>query len=163
MTLRFAGIIPLAVALVHPTTSHATGAGDHRHDSSASAHAAALGQPGVLKDVNRTVELDMTDAMRFTPERLNVRRGETVRFVVKNSGMLKHEMVLGTAAELKAHGALMAKNPNMEHADPNAVSVDPGKTGEFVWKFTKAGTFDFACLLPGHLESGMKGRITVKN
>jgi len=104
----------------------------------------------------------MNDTMRFSPERITIKRGETVRFVVRNQGNAKHEMVLGTLAELKEHAALMRKFPNMEHEDPNAISVEPGKTGEFAWTFSKAGSFDFACLVPGHFEAGMKGRIIVK-
>ena len=71
-------------------------------------------------------------------------------------------MVLGTSAELKQHAALMRKFPQMRHSDPNAISVEPGKTGELIWQFTKAGTFGFACLVPGHFEAGMKGTIVVK-
>lgn len=169
MKHRFALILPLMATLALPGLAVASGAGDHTHASpntqgtgKYNGHAAALGQPSALKDAKRTVEIDMADTMRFKPEQITINQGETVRFVVKNSGMLKHEMVLGTVAEMKEHAAMMAKFPNMEHADPNAISVDPGKTGEFAWKFTKAGTFDFACLLPGHFESGMKGRIAVK-
>ena len=104
----------------------------------------------------------MDDRMRFVPDRVSVKRGETIRFVVHNAGKVKHELVLGTRAELKAHAALMRKFPEMEHTDPNRLSVDPGKTGTLVWQFTRAGTFDFACLQPGHFEAGMRGKITVK-
>jgi uncharacterized cupredoxin-like copper-binding protein len=90
-----------------------------------------------------------------------VKRGETIRFVARNTGKEKHEMVLGTIEELKKHAELMRKFPEMEHADPNQVTVDPGKTGELVWQFTKAGTFDFACLVPGHFEAGMFGKVRV--
>ncbi len=112
--------------------------------------------------VTRTMEVDMNDAMRYTPSTIAIKRGETVKFVVKNNGRVKHEMVLGSIAELKEHAALMVKFPEMEHVDPNQVSVEPGKTGELVWKFTKPGTFDFACLQPGHFEAGMRGKIAVK-
>jgi uncharacterized cupredoxin-like copper-binding protein len=122
----------------------------------------AYGKPGDRAKVSRTVEIDMSDAMRFTPSFIAARQGETLRFVVKNSGKLKHEMVLGSTKELKEHAALMLKSPEMEHADPNQISVDPGKTGELIWQFTNAGTFDFACLQPGHFEAGMRGKIAVK-
>ena len=79
----------------------------------------------------------------------------------RNQGQVKHEFVLGTPAELKKHAALMAKFPQMEHDDPNAVSVEPGKTAEFAWTFAKKGSFDFACLVPGHFEAGMRGKIIV--
>ncbi len=124
-------------------------------------HASALGKPAALNAATRTVEISMDDTMRFIPASINVKRGETVRFVVRNLGKTKHEMVLGTANELKKHADLMLKFPQMEHDDPNAVSVEPGKTGEFAWTFRKSGRFTFACLVPGHFEAGMTGRITV--
>lgn len=127
-----------------------------------SQHAADLGKPASISAATRTVEVDMDDGMRFKPERIEARRGETIRFVVRNNGQVKHEFVLGTQAELKKHAALMAKFPQMEHDDPNAVSVEPGKTAEFAWTFTKSGSFDFACLVPGHFEAGMKGKIAVR-
>ena len=99
--------------------------------------------------------------MRFSPASVSAKKGETIRFVLKNEGKLKHEMVLGTIEELKEHAALMVKFPQMEHSDPNQASVEPGKTGELIWQFTKAGTFDFACLQAGHYEAGMKGQVVV--
>jgi uncharacterized cupredoxin-like copper-binding protein len=99
--------------------------------------------------------------MRFKPDSIRVKRGETIRFIVRNTGKVKHEMVLGTIKELKEHAELMRKFPEMEHADPNQVSVEPGMSGELIWQFSKAGTFDFACLVPGHFEAGMVGNIRV--
>ena len=119
------------------------------------------GQAGDPKNVSRTVRIAMSDAMRFTPAIVEVKRGETVRFVVANTGRVKHEMVIGSMEELKEHAALMRKMPGMEHADDNMVTVEPGKTGELVWQFTRAGMVDFACLQPGHFESGMLGKIRV--
>ena len=124
-------------------------------------HATALGRPGEASNVSRTVEIAMNDTMRFKPSSIAVSKGETIRFVVKNEGRLKHEMVLGTLQELKKHAALMLKFPGMEHADPNQASVEPGKTGELIWQFTKAGKFDFACLQAGHYEAGMRGNVIV--
>ncbi|WP_034303648.1 plastocyanin/azurin family copper-binding protein [Herbaspirillum sp. RV1423] len=143
-------------------TAVASGTGEHAHGAGHDDHASAIGKPGNPAKVTRTMTVDMSDAMRFTPATINVKRGETVKFIVKNSGKIKHEMVLGTMQELKEHAEVMRKNPEMEHADENQVSVDPGKTGEIVWQFTKAGTFDFACLQPGHFEAGMKGTVAVK-
>lgn len=135
----------------------ALAAGDH-----AGGHEAdAIGKPGVAAKVSRTVKVDMTDDMRFSFSNVAVKRGETVRFIVKNSGKVKHEMVLGTEKDLKEHAEAMKKNPGMEHADENMVSVEPGKTGEIIWQFTKAGKVDYACLQPGHYEAGMKGIVTV--
>jgi len=69
--------------------------------------------------------------------------------------------VLGTEKELKEHYEVMKKNPEMEHADGNMVTVAPGQTGEIVWQFTKTGKVDFACLQPGHYDAGMKGAVNV--
>ena len=120
-----------------------------------------IGQPGVAANVTRTVNVDMTDDMRFHTSKIAVKQGETIRFVAKNSGQLKHEMVLGTAKDLKDHYEVMKKNPEMEHADENMVTVAPGKSGEIIWHFTKAGKVDFACLQPGHYDAGMKGVVSV--
>jgi uncharacterized cupredoxin-like copper-binding protein len=147
-------LIAMGVALA---ASGATAHGDEHHHEHA-----AFGQPGDPAKVSRSVAIDMNDTMRYNPARISVKRGETIRFVVKNSGQVKHEVVLGTVKELREHAALMRKFPEMEHADPNQLAVDPGKTGELVWQFTKPGTFDFACLQPGHYEAGMHGKITVK-
>ena len=112
--------------------------------------------------VSRIIQVLMSDDMKFTPARADVKRGETVQFVVRNTGRIKHEMVIGSMAELKQHAELMRKIPGMEHADSNMVTLDPGETGELVWQFTKAGTFDFACLQPGHFEAGMMGKVSVR-
>ncbi|WP_428418596.1 cupredoxin domain-containing protein [Methylibium sp.] len=122
----------------------------------------AFGREGDPRKVSRTVRLDMTDAYRFTPADVTVKRGETVKFVVANSGKVLHEMVLGTTEELKEHADLMKKFPDMEHADANMAHVKPGAKGEIVWQFTKAGEYQFACLIPGHYEAGMVGKVVVK-
>ena len=149
------------IALVALTAAAATGAwanGNHAggHDASE-----AIGKPGVATSATRTIHVDMTDNMRFSPSNISVKQGETVRFVIKNSGQVKHELVLGTEKELKEHYEIMKKNPEMEHDDPNMVTLAPGKNGEVVWQFTKAGKVDFACLQPGHYDAGMKGAVSV--
>ena len=121
----------------------------------------AIGVPGNAAKVTRTIALDMTDSMRFTPERITVSRGETIRFKVKNSGKIKHELVLGTRKALDEHYEAMKKFPEMEHADENMLTLAPAKAGEMVWRFTKSGKVDFACLQPGHYDAGMKGQVIV--
>ena len=103
----------------------------------------------------------MTDTMRFTPNRLEVMQGETIRIVIKNEGQLLHEFVLGTKTELDKHAALMLKFPNMEHDEPYMAHVPPGKTGQIIWTFNRAGDFDFACLIAGHYQAGMVGKVQV--
>lgn len=138
------------------------GGNDHAgHDHSHMDNSTSVGQPGDAKKVSRTITVDMSDAMRFTPDTISVKRGETIRFVVKNNGKIKHEFNLGSAAQLQAHAEMMQKMPGMQHAEPNSVSVEPGKTGEVIWQFTQAGTVDIACLYPGHFAAGMKGSIQV--
>jgi uncharacterized cupredoxin-like copper-binding protein len=105
----------------------------------------------------------MTDNMRYTPSSIQAKQGETVRLVVKNQGKVKHELSLGTQKELLEHLEQMKKFPDMEHDEPGKVTLAPGKQGEILWQFTKAGTVDFACLMPGHYEAGMKGAVKVVN
>ena len=100
--------------------------------------------------------------MMFIPDRIEVKRGEQIRFMINNSGELEHEFVLATTEENLKHAELMKKFPDMEHDDPNARRVKPKKRDEIVWRFTKAGQFEFGCLIPGHREAGMIGTIIVK-
>jgi uncharacterized cupredoxin-like copper-binding protein len=127
------------------------------------AHAA--GEPGDPKKPARVVHVVMREAdgrMMFVPNRVEVRRGEQIRFVLRNAGALEHEFVLATKEENAKHAEEMRKNPDMEHDDPNMAKVAAQKSGEIVWRFTKAGTFEFGCLIPGHYEAGMFGTVVVK-
>jgi uncharacterized cupredoxin-like copper-binding protein len=121
-----------------------------------------FGREGDPRKAMRTIDIGMSDKLRFTPEELTVKRGETVRLRVKNSGQVMHEMVLGTLQDLKEHAEMMQKHSGMEHHEPYMAHVAPGKTGTVVWQFTKAGEFHYGCLVPGHFEAGMIGRIVVK-
>jgi uncharacterized cupredoxin-like copper-binding protein len=120
------------------------------------------GIAGQAKAAQRTIEIKMIDSMRFTPDRIEVNQGDTVRLTMANTGAVMHEMVLGTQVDLNEHAALMKRFPNMEHDEPYMAHVPPGKTGEIIWTFNRPGDFDFACLLPGHFEAGMVGKIVVK-
>jgi uncharacterized cupredoxin-like copper-binding protein len=120
------------------------------------------GIAGDQKAVRRTIEFNMTDNMRFAPDRLEVNQGETLRIVLKNAGSQLHEFVLGTKADHVEHAALMVRFPNMEHDEPYMAHVPAGKTGEIVWSFNRAGEFDFACLIAGHYQAGMVGKVIVK-
>ena len=110
----------------------------------------------------RTVHVRMSDAMRFTPDRLRVKQGETLRLVIHNDGRMLHEFVIGTGPVLDEHAALMQKFPDMEHDQPYMAHVPPGRTGEIVWTFNRAGAFKFACLIAGHYTAGMFGDIIVE-
>jgi uncharacterized cupredoxin-like copper-binding protein len=120
------------------------------------------GMAGDARRVARSIDVTMTDDMRFSPAHITVQRGQTVRFRVHNRGREMHEFVIGTKKELDEHAAMMVKFPNMEHDEPYMAHVAPGKTGDIVWLFNRAGQFDFACLIAGHYQAGMVGRITVQ-
>lgn len=149
--MAFAGSAPAHESARHPKETAAP----------ISAEETSFGREGDPKKVSRTVNVGMSDKMRFTPVEIAVRQGETIRFRVRNAGQVMHEMVLGTMEDLKSHAEMMRKNPGMEHGDAYMAHVAPGKTETMVWQFTRAGEFHYACLLPGHLEAGMIGRIRV--
>jgi len=119
------------------------------------------GIAGDRRAARRSIAVNMSDDMRFTPARIEVREGETLRFVIRNRGKLMHEFVIGTKRELDEHAALMAKFPDMAHDEPYMAHVAPGRTGEIVWTFNRAGEFQFACLIAGHYQAGMVGRVVV--
>ncbi|WP_262032543.1 cupredoxin family protein [Microvirga sp. Mcv34] len=126
---------------------------------------AAYGKPGDPKKPARLVQVSMRETdgkMLFFPDKVEVKAGEQVRFKLANNGEAEHEFVLATVEENAKHKIQMEKNPDMEHEDPNARRLQPKKGDEIVWQFTKAGTFEYACLIPGHYESGMKGTVVVK-
>jgi uncharacterized cupredoxin-like copper-binding protein len=142
-----------------PAGADPAGAPGHSHG-----HFSA-GAPGNPKRAARVVQVVMREGdgkMLFVPDRLEVKRGEQVRFVLLNHGELEHEFVLATEAENKKHAELMRKYPEMEHDDPNAKRLKQKGKGEILWHFTKRGEFEFACLIPGHREAGMLGKIVVK-
>jgi uncharacterized cupredoxin-like copper-binding protein len=151
-----------------PAHGNAAGHGDtstHGNTSGHGAPAKQLQKPwGVVGDpkaVARTIEIKTRDEMRFSPSAIRVAQGETVRLVVRNDGKLMHELVIGTKKELDAHAAAMAKSSAMSHDEPYMTHVAPGEAGEIVWTFNRPGRFDFACLVAGHYEAGMRGRIDV--
>ena len=134
-------------------------AAQHSHDSH-EGHGSASGRAADPKKATRTIRVDMTDNMRFTPAEVRVRRGEIVRFVPTNKGQVVHEMVIGTMAELKRHAEKMRAQPHKEMVDEDD-HVSPGKSGEVTWQFTEPGEFHYACLIPGHFEAGMIGKVIV--
>ncbi|MBA4742764.1 MAG: cupredoxin family protein [Azoarcus sp.] len=145
----------------HDMPMHQGNAGHMQETPHAGGHAASVGTPGNPADVARTIEVLMDDNMRFVPEDITVKAGETVRFFLRNSGKVDHEMVIGSMADLKAHAKMMQNASGMQHAEPNMITLKPGQRGGIVWKFDTPGTVDFACLIPGHMEAGMIGKVTV--
>jgi uncharacterized cupredoxin-like copper-binding protein len=164
---RIASSIPimgvaLAILLAGPALAEG---GEHERPhahAGMSAEQKAFGVAGDSTKVSRTIAVDMTDQMRFVPAVIDVKLGETLRFRITNKGSGPHEMVIGTLPELREHAALMRSAPAMAHSDAHAASVQSGTTEEIVWTFNRPGEFSYACLVPGHLEAGMVGKVVVK-
>lgn len=158
-SILFSTLVLSLAALAGPVSA-GPGASGHSHDTHFSA-----GEPGDPKKPARIVQVTANEGsgkMMFIPDRVEIRRGEQIKFILRNNGELDHEFVLATTAENVKHAEEMKKNPEMEHDDPNAKRLAPKKTSEIVWKFSKAGEFEFGCLIPGHREAGMTGAIVVK-
>ncbi len=163
MKVRLSTLMGAAAALALAAGLAFAGPGEagHSHKSF------AAGEPGdPKKPVVRTIEVTMHETddakMLFNPDRVEIKRGEQVQFVLRNIGQVDHEFMLDSVANNAKHKIQMEKNPDMEHDDPNGKRLAPATSNEIVWRFTKAGTFEFACLIPGHYESGMKGTVVVK-
>ncbi len=147
--------ILLALAALSALPLRAHSHEQHAHESY------AAGEPGDPKKPSRIIEVGMTE-MAYAPARIEVKRGEQVRFMIRNAGKEDHEFLLATTQENLKHAEDMKKHPHMEHDDPNGVRLAPAKSAEIVWKFTKAGTFEYSCLIPDHRDYGMIGQIQVK-
>jgi uncharacterized cupredoxin-like copper-binding protein len=165
MSRRFLRLLA-AIGLASTAAAAWAGAGiefvQHQHAHSHDEDATAFGRVGKPGKATRTIRIQMADTMRFTPAHIVVKRGETVRLVATNRGAVLHELVLGTPDDLSRHAEMMRKWPGMAHDEAHMVHVRPGKTGQIVWQFTEPGEFQFACLIPGHFEAGMVGRVTVE-
>jgi uncharacterized cupredoxin-like copper-binding protein len=152
----------LALTALSPAAALAHGEKPHAKAAAVRKEQKPWGIAGDAKAARRTVEVRMLDTMRFDPDRIEVRLGETVRFVHRNAGKVMHEFVIGTPQELDEHAALMLKFPNMEHDEPYMAHVAPGKSAQIVWHFNRPGEFKFACLIAGHYSAGMVGTIVVR-
>ena len=161
VVLSTACLVVCAAAIVtgsaHVRQSHAHEGHDHVKYSA--------GEPGDPKKRSQTITVRMRSEgkkMMFVPEKIEVRRGDQVRFVLENDDDESHEFMLATVAENRKHAEEMKKYPDMEHDDPNGKRVIAYGTGEILWRFTKKGEFEYACLIPGHYDAGMFGKVTVK-
>ena len=163
--IRLLATLFVAVGLTLPVAALAHGNardGTKTKRSTAAPEQKPWGIAGDPGKANRTVRIEMRDEMEYIPSLISVKQGDVVRFEVSNSGHTMHELVIGTRAELEEHAALMKKFPEMEHDEPYMAHVAPGKVQSIVWRFNRAGEFYFACLVPGHYEAGMVGKVVVK-
>jgi len=166
-------IVSVALA-VSASATHAAGTHGHGHGGN-------IGEPGNAGDVSRTVNVTMYDNY-FEPENITIKEGETVRFVVKNAGEFVHEFNIATGAMHRAHApemmmmvehgvlepdrinwdaakAMQASMGHGMHNEANSLLLEPGKSGEVVWKFPDHADLEFACNVPGHYDAGMMGEI----
>jgi uncharacterized cupredoxin-like copper-binding protein len=149
--LRIAFSIAPALLVGWPTV-----AASHEHQSTYSA-----GEPGDPKKPSREIVVEMSE-MDYSPSRIEVKRGEQIKFVVRNVGTEDHEFLLASTEDNLKHAAAMRKHPGMAHDEPNGLRLARKQSGEILWKFTKAGTFEYSCLIPDHREYGMTGKVIVK-
>lgn len=157
--LHRTGIALFATLLLAASAWAGAGLAGHQDDTF------SAGEPGEANKPARIVQVTMGEAdgkMTFAPNKIEVKKGEQIKFMLRNNGELEHEFILATTAEILKHAESMKKNPDMEHDDPNGKRLAPKKTDEIVWKFSKAGEFEYSCLIPGHREAGMVGTVTVK-
>lgn len=156
-SLGLVALLALSASGSWAAGAHAGGHGHQDHGSMDTSY----GKPGLAAKARRIVTIEMSDNMRFTPSEIKASKGETIRFVIRNSGQLRHEFSLGTQQELEEHYEQMKKFPDMVHDEPNKLSLEPGQQGELIWQFSQSGKVDFACLHVGHYEAGMKGQVSV--
>ena len=145
-------IIPLVTLVLFSTNSYSSA--DYSNSE------VDIGKPGDSAKVSRIIKLTQVDNM-FLPAEITVSEGETVRFVIKNGGNNKHEMLMGSMADLKKIANMRRKFPEKDHSETHLIQLEPGQQKELIWQFTHAGTIDFACPLPGHFKK-MRGIITVE-
>ena len=153
--------IAACALLVSATASFSHENTGHHGHAAAAPQQQAWGIAGQAGNATRTITLRMTDDMRFTPSHFSVKQGETVRLRVENKGQVMHEVVLGTPQSLQEHADMMLKFPGMEHSEPYMAHVAPAKQEDLVWQFNRTGSFEFACLIAGHFQAGMRGTFTV--
>lgn len=146
-------IIPLVILVLFSTESYATA--NHSNLES------DIGRPGNSDKVSRIIKLTQVDNM-FLPAEVEVNEGETIQFVVKNGGNHKHEMLMGSMAELKKIAKMRRMYPDKAYPpETQLLQLEPGEQKELIWQFTRAGIINFACPLPGHFKK-MRGKIFVE-
>lgn len=111
-------------------------------------------------EVSRIIKLTQVDNM-FLPAEITVLEGETIKFVIKNVGNRKHEMLVGSMVDLKKYAKMRRMFPEMNQSEPDLIQFEPGEIKELVLQFTNVGTVHFACPLPGHFNK-MRGTIFVE-
>lgn len=166
-------------SLLSISTSSALASGSH------GAHKSVTEQPKSKSSASNVIAMQMHDNY-YSSETVTVKKGETVRFTVKNMGDLVHEFNIGTSAQhatsqakmamMVDHGVLEADKINhgmmdmnmgggmtMQYNETNSVLLEPGQTKDVIWTSSETGTLEYACNIPGHYDAGMVGQITIQN
>jgi Cu+-exporting ATPase len=149
------GIAVLALAIGAAALTYARSGMERDSSEMAMAPAAVVTRP-----VSRTIQVSTTDTLRFAPDVVNVRVGETIAFEISNPGALPHEFFIGTSAEQQAHELEMSSGVPM-HAEPGQVDIPAGTTVRLVYTFAQPGSVEFGCHVAGHYPAGMRGTISV--
>ena len=162
------GVLAVAVgALLVAGCGDDTGSDTTTHDEETHSEEFSFGEPADAADADRTIEIEANNDLRFGPDSVTVSNGETITFRITNTGTLEHDFLLGDEEAQEEHEAemmeMMESGEEMEHSDPNAVSLPVGETVELTWHFTEPGTVLFGCHVTGHYAAGMKGTITVES
>jgi uncharacterized cupredoxin-like copper-binding protein len=156
------GIAIVVASLLSATVWAGQDPAGHSHGHGESFSAGEPADPGQPSKIIQVTMGEQDGKMLFVPARLEIRKGEQVKFMLRNNRELDHEFVLANTAENREHAEAMKMHPDMAHADANGRRIAPKATSEMAWKLTKAGEFEYACLIPGHREAGMVGTIVVK-
>ncbi len=113
---------------------------------------AACGGPG-----NSEISVDMTE-FSFTPSSNSVSAGSEVTVSLTNSGTLEHNWVVMEAG-------YTVDSPFDESDQANVLAeTSVGTGGSSTFSFTApsdGGTYQVVCSVPGHLEGGMQGSLSV--
>ena len=162
---QLTAIVLAAIVSAVPMSIYAGGThdGDHGEEAEFDPVDKEFGSYKPKLHVTKTIKVEMSDQMRFTPDVIRVKKGDVIKFVHNNVGKIMHEFVLGTPDSLAEHAEMMKKFPGMEHSEPYMTHVAPGEKGEITWQFSKDGEFAFGCLIPGHFDAGMKGTVIVES
>lgn len=156
MNIRYACLV-LAAAFPLAASPASADAG-HKHGSATAT--SAMGGPGKASDVKRIVRIEARDR-DYNVRLVQVRPGETIRFIIVNKSTIRHEFGIATNKEHVEHRAMMVKLPDMVHDDDNVVTLEPGETKEIIWTFgtdrNALKDLEFSCNIPGHAEQGMQG------
>ena len=157
-------ILPLLTLFLVPAAALASGEHSGDHDGS---EAYTFGEPASPSSADRTITIEASDRMTFSPSDIVTSKGETIRFVVRNVGELPHSFTLGTPTDQRMHedemqGMSVDKVTGHMADDATGMTVPAGNTDSLTWRFTDAGAVQFACHVPGHYPKGMKGTIRVK-